>query len=411
MNPTYLFLRISLFSLFLFFSPAYAHNKSHETPKKNPPQPTHSSSSSSSSQPTHSSSSSTQPTHSSSSSSSSSSMPGSFKGSFSAVFAFGDSYTGTGNAHGTGSGHASTTTRECDGRQLVDFLCDSLSLPPLPAYKGTTSGNFKHGVNFAISGSMPPSSDGKNKDHAGMWSEFFENVQTQINGYNKVAQEIKGGNPSSGTAKIEGALFWVGAMGVKTYANNSWSSTTPLNKLTDLSVIHICGLVQSLLDSGAKYIVVQGLPPVGCLPLCLLMAPPLHRDKHGCSAIINAAVMIHNEILQAKIENFQRRYPSHSIIYADFFKAFLTILMNPSKYHFQEHFKACCGTGGGEFNINPKLLCGSHGTSTCKEPGKYMNWDGIHLTEAMHKQITDLFLHQGFCTPSFDQLIKKKIGK
>ncbi|KAF5945220.1 hypothetical protein HYC85_015448 [Camellia sinensis] len=193
-------------------------------------------------------------------------VPGSFKGSFSAVFAFGDSYTGAGNAHGTSSGHASTTTRECDGRQLVDFLCDSLSLPPLPAYKGTTSGNFKHGVNFAISGSMPPSSDGKNKDHAGMWSEFSENVQTQINGYNKVAQEIKGGNPSSGTAEIEGALFWVGAMGVKTYANNSWSSTTPLNKLTDLSVIHICGLVQSLLDSGSKVhsgsrTTASGVPP------------------------------------------------------------------------------------------------------------------------------------------------------
>uniref|UniRef100_A0A6V7QSA3 GDSL esterase/lipase n=1 Tax=Ananas comosus var. bracteatus TaxID=296719 RepID=A0A6V7QSA3_ANACO len=89
---------------------------------------------------------------------------------FSKIYAFGDSYTDTGNTHsadgpysfgyvssppyGTTFFHRSTN-RYSDGRLVVDFLTTALSLPFLPPYLAVArnpSGAL-HGVNFAVAGS------------------------------------------------------------------------------------------------------------------------------------------------------------------------------------------------------------------------------------------------------------------
>lgn len=174
--------------------------------------------------------------------------------------------------------------------------------------------------------------------------------------------------------------------------------------------VYCVWLWQTLLDCGAKYIVVQGLPPVGCLASDVSLCPLINLDKMGCVTVVNSAIMIHNQILQTKIAAFQKQYPDCTIVYADYWNAYLTILKNPQKYQFEETFKACCGLQDGKLNYNSNSFCGSSGTSTCKDPSKYINWDGIHLTEAMHKHVAELILNQGFCQPSFDELIKKKNG-
>lgn len=133
------------------------------------------------------------------------------------------------------------------------------------------------------------------------------------------------------------------------------------------------------MQSGAKYIVVQGLPPLGCLPLHISLCPlKAALDHMGCAAAVNAAVMLHNQILQKK--------------------------------QFEEAFKPCCGAVGGPLNFNLHSPCGSPGTVKCNDPSKFISWDGIHLTEAMNRKVTDLFLNQGFCQPSFSELVKGKSG-
>lgn len=155
---------------------------------------------------------------------------------------------------------------------------------------------------------------------------------------------------------------------------------------------------------------VQGLPPVGCLPMDISLCPLQNLNKMGCAAAVNSAIMIHNQILQRNIENLRKINPNSTIVYADYWNAYLTILTNPKKYQIEEPFKACCGCGesGSPLNFNKHKLCGSPGATVCKDPSKYISWDGIHLTEAMYKHVTDLFLNQGFCKPSFDELIKRK---
>ncbi|XP_057948359.1 GDSL esterase/lipase At5g45910-like [Malania oleifera] len=413
------------------------------------------------------------------------------QGSFSKVYAFGDSYTDTGNALRMGGlksligGFLSHTPfgssvfnpqkgRLCDGRLVVDFLCEALSLPQLPPYK-EFSGNFSSGVNFAIAGSTCLAAEffiKKQIAHSLMWKGVPESYSTQINWYDKflLGMDCKGKDERSCRAEMNNALFWIGAMGVNDYARILGSAIST-RWLTDKSVGNVCDLVQvcpegenkkphtitlqksmkiafqfpslynvmqhqyqisnskghsiqlpklalfsrfflclplALLEKGAKYMVVQGLPPIGCLPSCLQLSPSHDRDNLGCASGINSAIKTHNELLQRKLAAFQKQYPGCSIIYADYWNAYRAILMNATKYNFDEPFKTCCGAGGGPFNCDLNLMCGALGTSTCSDPSKHMVWDGIHLTEAMYKHLTDLFLYKGYCKPSFEELIRKK---
>lgn len=168
-------------------------------------------------------------------------------------------------------------------------------------------------------------------------------------------------------------------------------------------------MFQTLLRSGAQYIVVQGLPPLGCLPSQLSLSPLTDRDKWGCSKITNNMVRFHNSLLQRRLDHFRKRYPSAMIAYADTYAAYEAILGSYQEYHFEEPFKACCGSQeDGAFNFDVHCLCGSSGSSTCKDSSKYMSWDGIHFTASMNLQITNLFLNKGYCQPSFEDLAKKK---
>ncbi|WP_414672544.1 SGNH/GDSL hydrolase family protein [Lactovum miscens] len=165
-----------------------------------------------------------------------------------------------------------------------------------------------------------------------------------------------------------------------------------------------------MLDKGAKYVVVHGLPPSGCFPLHLTFCPLTDRDQNGCSKSANSVIMAHNELLQKKLEEIRNTYKDCMIIYVDYYRAYQTILTNLQKYQFQEPFKACCGSGKGPFHFDLHSLCGSIGTSTCKDSSQHISWDGLHLTETMHQHLADLFFNQSYCKPSFAELVKKKKG-
>uniref|UniRef100_A0A7N1A9D5 Uncharacterized protein n=1 Tax=Kalanchoe fedtschenkoi TaxID=63787 RepID=A0A7N1A9D5_KALFE len=222
--------------------------------------------------------------------------------------------------------------------------------------------------------------------------------------------QISGSGQASGSAGIDldDVLFWIGEMGVNDYARII--STTGLhgNWLAQMSVNHFSKVLKALLDRGAKYIVVQGMPPIGCLPLALSFAPDSDRDKHGCSESINSLVKFHNELLQKRIAEFQGEHKDCIISYADYFSAYVTIMTNVTVYQVQEPLKACCGAGTGPFNFSPKFMCGAGSTSKCSDPSKYIVWDGLHLTEAMHSHLADLFFNKGYCHPSVHDMVAHK---
>merc|ERR1712226_210344 len=360
-NSKYLFLQIACSILLLSMSPSYAHNKSHDS---TPP------------------------------------LAGfqenvDFKGCFNKVYAFGDSDTDTGNAHNL-----------------------ALNIPHLSAYKDSST-NFSSGANFAIAGSTALSSNLFGQFNFGnplMWKPNPENILTQIGWFHNFVgeRECQGKDEAACKSELGNALFWIGQIGGNDYARLFASSiglAIANKQFTEQAVNHICTLALGLLDKGAKFLVVQGLPPIGCLPLQLVTSPSNDRDQNGCSASANSVIKGHNNLLQKRLDEIRIQHKDSMILFIDYYSAFTTILEKHSQYQFDEPFKACCGAGGGPFNYQPNLLCGAFGTSTCKNSSTHINFDGVHLTENMHQHLFDLFFNQGFCTPSFADLIKKKKGQ
>lgn len=167
--------------------------------------------------------------------------------SFSKIFAFGDSYTDTGNTRsGTGPysyGYVSnlpygttffhhSTNRYSDGRLVIDFIATNLSLPFLSPYLRRNS-DFSHGVNFAVAGSTA-------LDH----SFFVDNnitiaitpqsLQTQLEWFAEyLAKSGCQGRSKQCHEKFADALFWIGEIGANDYAYSFASSVSP-NVVQDL---------------------------------------------------------------------------------------------------------------------------------------------------------------------------------
>ncbi|XP_072971341.1 GDSL esterase/lipase At3g48460 [Typha angustifolia] len=353
----------------------------------------------------------------------SSSSPANFthKRNFSKIYAFGDSFTDTGNTHSTTGpqsfGYVSSppygstffhrsTNRYSDGRLVVDFLATTLSLPFLPPFLAR-SADFSHGVNFAVAGSTAIEHDFFVKNNM-TFDITPQSLMTQLSWFERHLEEreCRGRKRPECKAAVGDALFWVGEIGVNDYAY-SVSSSVPPNRIRDLAVKNVAIFLEALLNKGAKYIVVEGLPPTGCLPLALILSSQDERDDIGCAASVNNQVYSHNMILQNRLQELRRRHPDAIISYADYYSAYYTVLKNPSMFGFKETFKTCCGSGGGALNFDLFATCGSPNVpKACSDPAKFVNWDGVHLTEAMYKVVADKFFNRGYCKPAFDVLLR-----
>lgn len=346
--------------------------------------------------------------------------------SFSKIYAFGDSFTDTGNTHsGKGPvpvafGYVSrppygatffhhSTNRYSDGRLVVDFLANTLSLPFLLPYLNNEASDFSNGVNFAVAGSTA-------LDH-----QFFvrhnisidvtpQSLSTQLLWFDTYLKKMGCRKRNSPACRrlLDDALFWVGEIGVNDYAYITGSSVAP-DMVRSLAVNNVTTFLKALLDRGANYMVVQGQPLAGCLPLTMYLTTADDRDEIGCSAISNNYTHTYNTLLQSKLRGLRREYPHSKISYADYYGAHHAIMKNPTAHGFSEPFKVCCGAGGGTYNFDVFQTCGSPSVSkACVDPTKFVNWDGVHLTEAMYKVIAGLFFDHGYCRPSFQDLLKSK---
>ncbi|KAF9607485.1 hypothetical protein IFM89_036082 [Coptis chinensis] len=344
-------------------------------------------------------------------------------GHFTKIFAFGDSYTDTGNTKSdtgpNGFMHVSKppygmtffhqpTNRYSDGRLVIDFVAEALSLPYLPPYLNLKA-NKVHGVNFAVAGATAINHSFFVRNNLTL-NRTPQSILTELAWFKKFfnSQVCRGTKLRNCKALMSDSLFWIGEIGANDIAYNLGStvSNALIQKLTMDSVTLF---LQELLDMGAKYIVVQGAPPTGCLPLALTLAAPDDRDEIGCVASANNQSYHHNSLLQVRLKYLRRRYPHAIISYADYWNAYQTIMKNTHKYGFTKPFMACCGTGGPPLNFDIFSTCGSQAASiACPNPAKFINWDGVHLTEGMYKVVADLLLRGGYMHPPFNFLLSSR---
>ncbi|KAI3454956.1 hypothetical protein Pfo_011619 [Paulownia fortunei] len=344
---------------------------------------------------------------------------------FNKVYAFGDSYTDTGNTR-TSTGPTAfnyvsnppygvtffhhPTNRYSDGRIVIDFVAEALSLPFLPPYRNPKA-DQSHGVNFAVGGATAIRHGFFLKNNV-TFNLVPQSLQTQLVWFNKIlgskgCKDLKS-TPRECEAVLGDALIWLGEIGANDYTC-SLGSSVPSKTIQALAINSVTGFLQALLNKGAKYIVVQGLPPTGCVTYAFALATPEDRDEVGCVESVNLITYSHNAALQAKLNLLRKQYPQAVIVYADYYNAHLTVLKNAGKYGFKEEYKACCGYGGGEYNFDVFNTCGSPWSTSCTNPSQYINWDGAHFTEAVYKVIANSFFNGSYCSPPFHYLLSKKL--
>ncbi|CAN6302811.1 unnamed protein product [Urochloa humidicola] len=343
---------------------------------------------------------------------------------FRRVYAFGDSFTDTGNTHSTTGpysfGHVSSppygatffhrsTNRYSDGRLVVDFLAEELHLPSyLPPYLSAASNASAPdgvGVNFAVAGATAIEHDFFARNNLS-FDITPQSIMTQLAWFDDHRRR------SNKVDDVGEALFWVGEIGANDYAYTVVArDTIPPKLVRNMAVQRVTTFVQGLLERGAKYVVVQGLPLTGCLPLAMTLARADDRDNVSCVASVNRQSYAHNRRLLAGLRELRRRHPDAVVAYADYYAAHLAVMRSPAAHGFTEPFRTCCGSGGGAYNFDLFATCGSPEVNTsCTQPARYVNWDGVHMTEAMYKVVAGMFFQGGdaYCRPAFSELLARK---
>ncbi|KAL0407027.1 UNVERIFIED_CONTAM: Acetylajmalan esterase [Sesamum latifolium] len=257
------------------------------------------------------------------------------------------------------------TGRCSNGLLMIDYIAKDAGLPFLPAYKDRHA-DFKHGVNFAVAGSTA------------LPSHFLAAKHNIL-------------SPT--------ALFMVGEIGGNDYNYAIFQGKT-MDELQSMvpEVVHaITNAVKRVISFGATRIVVPGNFPIGCLPIyktAFHTNKSAAYDENRCLKQLNDFAMYHNQRLQQAIQKLQKDHPNAIIVYADYYNAY-QYLLHFGKSHGFDTERACCGSGG-KYSFNMTRMCGAPGVGVCADPGRFLSWDGIHLTQQGYKIMAEWLVHDIF---------------
>nr|TKS08425.1 hypothetical protein D5086_0000103340 [Populus alba] len=301
-------------------------------------------------------------------------------GCYTAIFSFGDSLADTGNlVHMPQPGklppfvfppygetffnHA--TGRCSNGRLVIDFIAEYLGLPFVPPYFGGSMKIFKEaGVNFAVAGAT--ALDTAFLQERGIMNKLTNtSLDVQLGLFKQLLPAL-----SSDHKKLLGnSLILLGEIGGNDY-NHAFFGGVSTESIQDLVpyVVNIIGqAIKELIELGAITILVPGNLPI-------------------------------------ELKQIQKLYPHAKIIYADYYNAVMPLYHSPNQFGFTGGvLRACCGWGG-TYNYNSSVECGNPLASVCDDPSLYMNWDGIHYTEAAYKLIFESVIEGSYSFPSFEAL-------
>ncbi|KAG6489946.1 GDSL esterase/lipase At1g28570-like [Zingiber officinale] len=325
-------------------------------------------------------------------------------GCYTSIFSFGDSLADTGNlllstgSNGTRVGRLpygetffhSPTGRFSDGRLMIDFIAQAMGLPFVRPYLAGGAGGG--GVNFAVAGAT--ALDVHYFESMGMeikWTNY--SLSAQLEWFRHLLPSLCS-SASGCAAFMSDALFLVGEIGGNDY-NHAFSAGRSLTEITAMVpdvVRAITSAVDELIGMGVRTMVVPGNFPIGCSAAYLSRFQNEKRDSYdprtGCIKWLNAFAEYHNRLLEEELRRLRCRHPDVIISYADYYQAAMEIYASPQDHGFGESpLAACCGSGGGDYNLNSTAGCGEEGSSVCSDPSRQISWDGLHLTEAAYRVI------------------------
>ncbi|TXG48895.1 hypothetical protein EZV62_024770 [Acer yangbiense] len=322
------------------------------------------------------------------------------------IFNFGDSNSDTGglvaglgfpvNLPNGRTFFRRSTGRLSDGRLLIDFLCESLNASFLSPYLDSlTNSKFTNGANFAIVGSstLPK------------FVPFSLNIQVmQFLHFKARTLELVtagSGNFINGEG-FRNALYMIdiGQNDIADSFSKNLSYVQVIKRIPYV-ITEIKNAVKVLYDERGRKFWIHNTGPLGCLPQKLSMVDLQNKvlDGHGCISSYNDAAKMFNEGLLHLCQEMRSELKDATIVYVDIYAIKQDLIANSIKYGFSSPLMACCGNGGPPYNYNIRVTCGHPGSQVCSQGSKFINWDGIHFTEAANSIMASKVLSAAYSTP------------
>ncbi|KAH7676947.1 GDSL lipase/esterase protein [Dioscorea alata] len=302
--------------------------------------------------------------------------------------------------------------RFSDGRLIIDFLMDEMDMPFLGAYLDFVGApSFQKGCTFAAAGSaiLPASPTSVSPFSFGIQISQFLRFKARVtellakgNKFKKYIPQLESFNQGLYMFDI-GQNDLAGAFYSKT--DNQVIASIPINLLEFETGI------SKLYEQGARRFWIHNTGPLGCLPqnIAFFGKDPSKLDELGCVSSHNQAARLFNLQLHALCTKLQAKFSNASITYVDVFSIKFDLIANYSRYGFEHPITACCGYGGPPLNYDSRVGCGQTktlngntvSTNVCNDTTEYINWDGIHYTEAANLHVSSQILTGKYSDPPF----------
>ncbi|KAG2619434.1 GDSL esterase/lipase At1g54790 [Panicum virgatum] len=341
---------------------------------------------------------------------------------FPAVFNFGDSNSDTGGRVAAGlesilPPYGSTffggpAGRFCDGRLILDFLMEAMDMPLLNAYLDSLGAPiFRTGVNFAQAGcSITPA-----KPTSVSPFSFGLQIKQFFSFKDKVTKLLSKGDmyrPYIPQEDYFSEGLYMFDIGQNDLAGEFYSKTEDqvIASIPTILLEFETGL-KKLYDQGARKFWIHNTGPLGCLPenIALFGKDPSQLDELHCVAKHNRAAKLFNLQLHALCTKLRGEFTGASITYVDIHTIKYSLIANYSRFGFEHATQACCGYGGPPLNFDGNVRCGQTVSLNgklvtakgCSDTTEFVNWDGIHYTEAANFHIASQILTGKYSDPPF----------
>ncbi|KAL3381869.1 hypothetical protein AABB24_001790 [Solanum stoloniferum] len=307
---------------------------------------------------------------------------------FDKIYQFGDSLSDTGNciretlcganlscgALPYGMDFYQNATGRCsNGMLIIDFI------------------DLRHGVNFAVAGCTALSAKSLAENNIVNIALTNSSLTVQLDWISSHFQTTC--SPADCPEKMNKSLFLVGEIGGNEffYGLSQGKTMDESRRMVPEIVQTIIHGVKRVIGFGATQIIVPGNFPIGCHPIFLtkfMTNISTAYDEYHCLKDLNNFAIFFNRNLQQAIDELKKDYPNITLIYGDYYNAFLWLLQNAGSLGFDNNSlqKACCGIGG-EYNYDVHRRCGAPRVPVCVDPSTHISWDGVHLTQNAYRWI------------------------
>ncbi|BBN11477.1 hypothetical protein MPTK1_5g12210 [Marchantia polymorpha subsp. ruderalis] len=286
------------------------------------------------------------------------------------------------------------------GRMILRMRCLStlaFKYPLLQPYLQAGAFDYNYGANFASGGTTASNDTSRNPiyllNQVAQFVRFKQSATSQKNQF--ACHPFKQFLPRDDSYGEGLYTFEIGGNDVLNaiLLKNQTAAQVVTQVIPD-AMMNILATIKILTSNGAKKFLFFNTPNAGCSTIAMTVLasiPGLQKDDMGCIVFINELDQAYNKALNDTIASARLLYPGRTFSIFNYYAANLEILTNPSLYGFNPALtkRACCGAPGfGTLNFNPLVTCGNPGSNKCANPEEYVNWDGVHFTDAFYRQIS-----------------------